>query len=131
MALTDILRVMRPGTVHLVVTSEHCLAAGGHFYSSVAFKRTLEALIFERYFGKYITNAEHPSSPLLIFKMLNHYVEVCTDCIDSGVSGKNYYILLYMYYPYTLHRGGHENSPLKYRTCFVIDPSKEHLRFGT
>ena len=98
---------MRPGTVHLVVTSEHCLAAGGHFYSSVAFKRTLEALVFERYFGKYITNAEHPSSPLLIFKMLNHYVETCTEYIESGASGEPYYILPYTYRPHTSHRGGH------------------------
>ena len=72
---------MRPGTVHVVITTEHCLAVGGHFYCQSTLQRTLQAMVYEHYFRKYITNADHPTSPILLFKMLNGYVEMCTDLL--------------------------------------------------
>ncbi len=67
---------MRPGTPHFVVTVEDCMAIGGHFYSKENFLATLQAIALEHCMGVSITNTEHPTAPLILFKLMNEYSEI-------------------------------------------------------
>ena len=79
---------MRPGTHHFVVTLEHCLAIGGHFYNKNNFLATMHSLIYEHYFGKWITNTAHPTSPIILFKTLSGYRRILEDESHELVSSK-------------------------------------------
>ena len=70
---------MRPGTHHFVITIEHCLALGGHFYNKDNFFTSLRTLVYEHYFGKWVTNTVHPSSPIMLFKTLSGYRKIFED----------------------------------------------------
>ena len=70
---------MRPGTCHFVITLEHCLALGGHFYNRDNYVTTLHSLIDEHYFGKWITNTAHPTSLIILFKTLCRYKTILED----------------------------------------------------
>ena len=70
---------MRPGTCHFVVTLEHCLAIGGHFYNKDNFLATMHSLIYEHYFGKWITNTVYPFSPIVLFKTFSEYSKIFED----------------------------------------------------
>lgn len=62
---------MRPGQPHFVVTLNDCLAVGGHFYSSTNYSGTLRSLVTEHYVGRLVTNTEHTTSPIVLFKLLD------------------------------------------------------------
>lgn len=64
---------MRPGTCHMVLTVEDSFLSGGHFYSRVTFSRTLTALVYEHYFGPWITNAGHLTSGSVLFRLVASY----------------------------------------------------------
>lgn len=64
---------MRPGTPHFVVTVEDCLALGGHFYNKETFSSTLSSIALEHYMGLALTNTDHPTAPLVLFKLLSLY----------------------------------------------------------
>ncbi|TDL13507.1 hypothetical protein BD410DRAFT_846876 [Rickenella mellea] len=68
--------LMRPGTPHFVITVEDALAVGGHFYNRQTFSETLRALAFEHQFGANLTNTEHLTSPIILFKLLHSYCAV-------------------------------------------------------
>ena len=70
---------MRPNTVHAVLTTDHCLTIGGHFYSSTNYHRTLAGHIAECYYGSYITNNSHSYSAILLFKTIAAYNDLCMD----------------------------------------------------
>lgn len=61
---------MRPGVTHAVLTVEHSLTVGGHFFSSLAYWATLRAVTIEHFFGKYVTNTEHPECGIALFRSL-------------------------------------------------------------
>lgn len=64
---------MRPCTKHFVVTTKDCIAVGGHFYSALAFNDTMMAMIVEHFAGDVVTNNQHSKSPLILFKLAEHY----------------------------------------------------------
>lgn len=61
---------MQPGTVHFVISTEDCLAIGGHFYSPGTLDRTLMCMVFERYTAPNITNTAHTKCGALFMRML-------------------------------------------------------------
>lgn len=69
-------RFMRPGTPHFVVGVDDCMIVGGHFYNKNNFEATMVSMVMEHYMGTEITNTEHPTSPLILFKLLCSYVNV-------------------------------------------------------
>lgn len=82
---------MMPGQAHLVMTLEYCLAVGGHFYSSTHFSATLKAITVEHYFGSLITNNDHSHSPVILFKLAAHYLNIIKEKVvvlasESSVS---------------------------------------------
>ena len=79
---------MRPGTWHFVITLEHCLALGGHFYNKENFVASLQSLIYEHYFGKWITNTAHPTSPVIFFKTLCGYKRILEDKNQDLLAGE-------------------------------------------
>lgn len=64
---------MQPGTPHFVVTVEDCLALGGHFYNKETFSSTVHSIVLEHYMGLALTNTDHPTVPLTLFKLLSEY----------------------------------------------------------
>jgi hypothetical protein len=62
--------IMPPGTPHFVITTDDCFAVGGHFYNYDAIFDTMHAIVVEHYFGIVWTNTEHPTSAVLLFKMV-------------------------------------------------------------
>lgn len=67
---------MRPGTPHFVVTTESCLAVGGHFYCPSTMRATALAMINEHFFGPWITNSEHQKAPIILLKTLQNYLDM-------------------------------------------------------
>ena len=59
---------MRPGTPHAVLTLEPSIAIGGHFYSTMHFKRTLYSLVYEHLCGDFATNTANTRAPSLLFR---------------------------------------------------------------
>ncbi len=49
------------------------MAIGGHFYTKENFSDTLRAIALEHCMGVAITNTEHPTAPLVLFKLLEAY----------------------------------------------------------
>ena len=70
--------IMHPGTVHAVMTSEHCLATGGHFYSNCVMFETLRSLVIEHYYGHLTTNTEHDTAIFYLFKIVSSLVDLFT-----------------------------------------------------
>ncbi|PPQ78306.1 hypothetical protein CVT24_006482, partial [Panaeolus cyanescens] len=68
--------IMPPRVLHSVVTIQHAICHGGHFYSLHLMHRTLCALIHILVTGDVITNNDHTSSPLLLRRMLAFCHEV-------------------------------------------------------
>ena len=64
---------MKPYTVHYVVTTEDCLAIGGHFYSSHMYTWMLSAMVVEHYIGNLVTNTSHLHMPIILYQ---HFAEV-------------------------------------------------------
>ena len=64
---------MRPGTPHLVLTFEDCLAVGGHFYSTATYELSLKSIMHEFYAGTVITNTHLPTAPIYLLKTLSYY----------------------------------------------------------
>lgn len=62
---------MRPGQPHFVVSLNDCLAVGGHFYTSTNYESTLRGLITERFAGRMVTNTEHTTCPIVLFKLMD------------------------------------------------------------
>ena len=62
---------MPPFTPHFVLTTEDCFAVGGHFYNYECMEKTMEAIVVEHYFGLNWVNTEHPTAPIILFKMLD------------------------------------------------------------
>lgn len=46
---------------------------GGHFYNKETFSASLQAITLEHCMGIAVTNTEHPTAPLVLFKLLDAY----------------------------------------------------------
>ena len=66
---------MPPFTPHFVLTTEDCFAVGGHFYNYKCMEKTIEAIVVEHYFGLNWVNTEHPTAPIILFKMLDELLQ--------------------------------------------------------
>lgn len=66
---------MRPAQPQFVVTLNDSLAMGAHFYSAVCYSDTLRGLAVEHFAGKLVTNTEHTTTPLFLFKLLDVHLE--------------------------------------------------------
>lgn len=73
---------MQPGTPHHVISTEDTIAVGGHFFSSLLFSRTLEAMIAEHFASDFLTNTEHSEVHIVLFKMLRKF----RDGLEKGTS---------------------------------------------
>lgn len=65
---------MQPGTPHTVYTLMLTLTVGGHFYSRYSFKQTLHGMVLCNALGIELTNADHPHSLLILYKLFAKYV---------------------------------------------------------
>lgn len=74
---------MQPGTIHFVISTENCLAIGGHFYSPVTLDRTLMSMVFERYVGPSITNTTHTTCGSTFMRMLC-YLDSAMGAVGNG-----------------------------------------------
>lgn len=61
--------------MHTVLTTKLSLCHGGHLYNIGTFGRSLFAYIMEHFFGASITNTEHSSSGIMLFKIVVDYLE--------------------------------------------------------
>lgn len=61
---------MRPYTVHTVITTDSCIAVGGHFFSNFCYDLSFKGLIAEHFLGGAITNASHVQSAVLLFRVI-------------------------------------------------------------
>jgi hypothetical protein len=68
-------RYMRPGTRHYVVTTENCLAIGGHFYNRDNFSRTAIGIIHQHFLGVSLNNTEHSRATVILFRLVHQYYQ--------------------------------------------------------
>lgn len=73
---------MRPATPHSVLSLDDCLTLGGHFFSKENFSRSVQAMLLENVAGQFITNTEHPTSPLVLAKLVGYYHNE----VEKGIS---------------------------------------------
>jgi hypothetical protein len=64
--------IMKPNTPHAVFTLEHSIALGGHFYSFANLQDTISGIIHCFAVDSVITNAEHPETHVLLFRMMEY-----------------------------------------------------------
>jgi len=63
---------MKPNTPHAVFTAEPTIALSGHFYSFTNLQDTASAIIHCFAVDNIMTNAEHPETRLLLFRMMQY-----------------------------------------------------------
>ena len=78
---------MRPGTVHGVLTTDHCVVSGGHFYNSTMFVESAKSIVKDHYYGDVTTNTEHDWAIFYFFKIVCAYVEACN--MEKHLDGEN------------------------------------------
>jgi hypothetical protein len=74
---------MKPNTPHAVFTSRHCIAVGGHFYSFANLQQSVFGLVHAFIMDKLITNTEHPTTRLLLFRMLQYLYKFYVEGADT------------------------------------------------
>lgn len=82
------LRYMKPAQPHFVISMSDCLAMGAHFYSAVCYSDTLRGLTVEHFAGKLVTNTEHTTTPLFLFKLLDVHLESWTKRGEKGLDSE-------------------------------------------
>ncbi|KAL5522322.1 hypothetical protein ACEPAF_2179 [Sanghuangporus sanghuang] len=66
---------MKPATNHFVMSIEHSLAFGGHFYLFHHMRATMKGIIRDHYIGKSNSNTELLCAPLLLMKAISGIAE--------------------------------------------------------
>lgn len=66
---------MNPGSPHVVLTTEDCLAVGGHYYGLRSIEKTVHMLVQEHFIGSYITNTSHGKAPFAFFPCLAYLLK--------------------------------------------------------
>ena len=74
---------MRPNTPHVVFTTDHSVAHGGHFYASSTLQDTFFGIVHCFVANNFITNSEHMTTRRLLLRMLQYYHK----CFVGGVDG--------------------------------------------
>jgi hypothetical protein len=64
--------VMKPNTPHAVFTTKHSIVLGGHFYSFSNMQDTLMGIIHCFAVDNIVTNTEHPTTRILLFRMMQY-----------------------------------------------------------
>ena len=72
---------MRPNTPHAVFTPEHCIAYGGHYYSTANLQDTFYGIVHCLIGNNLITNTQHIPSRQLLARMMQYIYK----CFVSGV----------------------------------------------
>lgn len=88
---SPLLRFMRPGTPHFVVTTEDCLAVGGHFYCRSTYSATLDALACIHFLGNVLTNTSHDTAPVILFKSMEYWHSY----VQSGEQSEGCFLYLH------------------------------------
>jgi hypothetical protein len=57
---------MRPGTLHYVLTLDHAITYGGHFYATSAMDRIFYAIVHLTVGNGVLTNIDHPKARSLL-----------------------------------------------------------------
>lgn len=82
---------MRPGTVHIVLSGEHCFTYGGHFYCAATMEQTLFALLAEHHLGFQLTNTHHSDAATLLFRLLEKYAALSESQTREFMDGKLFF----------------------------------------
>jgi hypothetical protein len=64
---------MRPNTPHAVITPEHSIVYGGHFYSSSNLQDSLYGIVHCLMADTLITNNIHLETRRLLFRMMQYF----------------------------------------------------------
>ena len=102
-------RIMRPNTPHAVLTIEHSICYGGHFYVMSCMTDTLFGMTHAFVADSYITNTHHTKSRLLLRRMV---IFVYQGLVEQALEddGMCFYA-----------------KPLPVLSAFCLDPDVEHL----
>ena len=72
---------MRPNTPHAVFTTEHCIAYGGHLYSTTNLQDTFYGIVHCLMGSQFLTNTTHYPSRQLLMRMMQYFYK----CFVTGV----------------------------------------------
>ena len=64
-------------TIYGMLTTDHCVVSGGHFYNSMTFVESAKLIIKDHYYSDVTTNIEHDQAIFYFFKIVCTYVEAC------------------------------------------------------
>ena len=64
---------MKPGVPHFVITLEHAICYGGHLYCTATMQETLVSLLHAFVLDRFLSNATHHPSRLIIRRILLFY----------------------------------------------------------
>ena len=78
---------LAPGAIHVVLTTEDSLIAGGHFFNLETFALTLNAVVLEHFAGLAVTNANHDDACIIAFKLLWYCLTVLRGENEGDCSG--------------------------------------------
>jgi hypothetical protein len=65
--------VMRPGTLHMVISLEDSVSTGGMFYNPKCYDLTLDTIVQLHHDGMRLSNSNYPGSQLILFQLFAHY----------------------------------------------------------
>ena len=80
--LTAITSIRRPNTPHAVFTTEHSIAIGGHFFFFANVQEFVFGIVHAFCVDGLVTNAEHPKTRILLFRMLQYLYKFYVDGAD-------------------------------------------------
>jgi hypothetical protein len=66
---------MRPNTLHYVLTLEHSITYGRHFYATAAIQDTCRAIVHTFFLNEVITNTNHPDVRTLLHRLMAFWVK--------------------------------------------------------
>lgn len=74
---------MRPNTPHLVFTTDHCIALGGHFYSTSNLQDTFYGIVHCFMGNLLLTNTAHQPTRKLLIRMLQYFYKCFVEGVDD------------------------------------------------
>ena len=100
---------MRPDSLHAVITIEHSICSGGHFFVMSCMTDTLIGMTHAFMADSYITNTYHTKSRLLLRRMV---IFVYMGLVDQALEDDGMCF---------------DGKPLPMLSAFCLDPDVEHL----
>ncbi|KDQ52003.1 hypothetical protein JAAARDRAFT_62160 [Jaapia argillacea MUCL 33604] len=83
LTINDVL-FMWPNTPHWVVTTDHCILVGCHFYASSCVQSSCWGVVHNFFMGQSITNTSHPKLWTLLRRMMEFWVDILQDDDPKG-----------------------------------------------